>query len=221
MFWDEWDDTEVLYRVSNRDGIDSPEWFNPSVYEKTLAHDIVHHVIYENCGYGLDPRADANANELIASGVILASGHREGQLAVSNALSSFLAEMPLYLKDTKDYWSSIKPLRKSEWRDKCIEKYAERYNYGGDRLYDTSLSSAMIRALSLVKRGHNLAQSMGAIEDTRRCIESTLISYRMEVEEKNYPLIYLSYDTNRAICTVEYEEREEDIGAWYGDCDAC
>lgn len=220
MYWEEASD-DIMYRIHSRDGICSPEWFTPSMSPRLFAHDTVHHLQYEDCGYGLDACADAHANELIAAGVLYSSGFKGREWHVNSGLASFLSNMPGYEQD-KNYWKDIPTWRKCTERDKFIERYFSSDNEHRTDTKDETHSS-IIRALSILKRGMDWGDSLSNIDYMRYEIETSLVNTFLRVKEHDYPLIFLEYDfeTVRVNLTLQQRNHPEDIPVFYSDYDGC
>ena len=54
VYWYDYDPEHVAYRVTQRNGIMSPDWFSPANSPRVLSHDCFHHLVFDDCGYNLD-----------------------------------------------------------------------------------------------------------------------------------------------------------------------
>jgi hypothetical protein len=222
MYWTELGD-DILYRIHTRDGIHSPEWFTPTNSSRLIAHDTVHHLQYEDCGYGLDAYADAHANELLATGVAYSSELRGRDWHVNNSLHSFLSNMPKWNED-KDCWSGIPIWAKCSKRDEFIDRY-----FSSDNPFRTEdkdkgeTHSSVIRALSILRRGIEWGDSLSNIEYLRYEIENNLRDVLINAAEQDYPNIIMEYDFDsvRLSTSFEYRDYTSTIELWTSDCNGC
>lgn len=221
MYWLDYDPEHVAYRFDKKDGKNVPEWFTPSNSSRVLSHDCFHHLLLDDCGYNLDAYTDANANELFATGVLLAAGEEYAKFQVCAAISAFLDAMPVYEENT-DYWSYIKPLRKSEWRDEIYDFYLNgAHNYHPNDVTPTKAN--VIRSLTVVRRGYVKGSRIPNIRDMRYIFEKELDEFFQTAERDDYPVLNVSYDMVRCRLKLKPKSRKEwsEIPKYHGDCDAC